>query len=332
RWDAYVAPTGCPLADLAGPEGLPWHEARPILEDLAEELNAACADGTLPKGLTVDQVWIQPDGVAQLVDQLGVASAQGAAPKPGSSDQERALSLLRKAAALALEGGRRRLLDEPNEIRAPVPLHARRMLDRLVGRGDPYREVAAFRDDLIASRDRPREVSRTLRATHLGVSAALLLFGLALMFSIPLLNLIGLFAHPSEGNFSPPQPLSLEARQGAIVSSIVAAGIAALWVVWGGLTRGGLALSLMGLGLVRRDGRRASRLRCAWRALLAWGPLAALLAAAVWARALAPNTALLPWVPFGLAVLLLLASLPMALLDPARGPHDRLSGTYLVPK
>src|SRR5947209_16577738 len=41
RWDAYVAPAGCPLADLAGAEGLPWHDARPILEDLAAELPAA---------------------------------------------------------------------------------------------------------------------------------------------------------------------------------------------------------------------------------------------------------------------------------------------------
>src|SRR5262249_50530482 len=73
RWDAYVAPLGCSLADLAGPEGLPWRDTRPLLLDLAEELAAACADGTLPESLGVDQVWIQPDGSAQLVDVLGPA-------------------------------------------------------------------------------------------------------------------------------------------------------------------------------------------------------------------------------------------------------------------
>ncbi len=79
RWDAYVAPAGCPIADLAGPEGLPWHDARPILEDLADELAAACAEGTLPPGLTPDQVWVQPDGRAILVDPLAIADASSEA-------------------------------------------------------------------------------------------------------------------------------------------------------------------------------------------------------------------------------------------------------------
>ena len=70
RWDAYNAPAGCSLADLAGLDGLPWREVRPILEDLVEELEAACGEGSLPAGLSVDQVWIQPDGRAILVDAL----------------------------------------------------------------------------------------------------------------------------------------------------------------------------------------------------------------------------------------------------------------------
>src|SRR5581483_7097255 len=51
-----------------------------------------------------------------------------------------------------------------------------------------------------------------------------------------------------------------------------------LWVAWSFLTRGGLSWRIAGLALVRPDGRPASRLQCAWRAVLVWFPLTALLA------------------------------------------------------
>ena len=39
------------------------------------------------------------------------------------------------------------------------------------------------------------------------------------------------------------------------------------------LFRGGLVLRMAGMTFVRRDGKRASRLRVFWRALVAWSPL-----------------------------------------------------------
>ena len=39
------------------------------------------------------------------------------------------------------------------------------------------------------------------------------------------------------------------------------------------LFRGGLVLWMAGISFVRRDGKRASRLRVFWRALVAWSPL-----------------------------------------------------------
>ena len=180
RWDAYVAPAGCPLADLAGPEGLPWHDARPILEDLADELAAACARRTLPPGLTVDQVWVQPDGRAILVDPLAIARAS--AEPAGLTEDERALSLLRKAAALALEGGRRRVDEVPEAIRSPVPLHAGTLLGRLLGGADAHATVAGFRADLEfnpppADRGRARPEGQ-----RIGILAGLLTVGLAVSF------------------------------------------------------------------------------------------------------------------------------------------------------
>jgi hypothetical protein len=117
-----------------------------------------------------------------------------------------------------------------------------------------------------------------------------------------------------------------------------------LWVIWAFLTRGGLSHRILGLSLVRSDGRRASRLRCAWRALLVWAPVTALLALSTglevwhWANWTLDDPTRYQWV-YWLAVLLwwaalilLGAFLVMALWSPSRSLHDRLAGTWLVPR
>ena len=70
RWDAFTAPSGFPLAELVRAEGLPWGDVLPMIQQLAMELQAARNDGTLPRRLTIEQVWIQPDGHVQLNDVL----------------------------------------------------------------------------------------------------------------------------------------------------------------------------------------------------------------------------------------------------------------------
>ncbi len=106
QWDAILAPLGSPLPEFVHGEGtLAWREARRLLEDLADELAAAIADGTLPGALTVAQVWVQQDGRAQLVD-LPLTTA---APDEdnGGDAQQRALRLLARVVALALDGSAR---------------------------------------------------------------------------------------------------------------------------------------------------------------------------------------------------------------------------------
>jgi hypothetical protein len=116
----------------------------------------------------------------------------------------------------------------------------------------------------------------------------------------------------------------------------------AAWVLWAFLTRGGLSYRLAALRLVRADGHPASRLQCAGRALLVWFPFVALQAGSVWLDTWwfaawnpggSPEWALwLSWVLWYLAVLLLPAYVVLALRQPARSWHDRLAGTYLVPR
>src|SRR5262249_36975290 len=108
------------------------------------------------------------------------------------------------------------------------------------------------------------------------------------------------------------------------------------------LTRRGLRSMIVGIDVVRGDGAPAGRLRCAWRVLVAWLPFVGLLilvcglGEAVWRRwrpqggdAWLLARASLAWM--GLVALPLL-QVAMTLWSPARSLHDRLSGTWLVPR
>jgi uncharacterized RDD family membrane protein YckC len=105
-----------------------------------------------------------------------------------------------------------------------------------------------------------------------------------------------------------------------------------LWVVWAFVTRGGLTLRMMGLNLVRADGRKASRWQCAWRAAIVWAPVVVLLALAVCAEVLLPRQAWMHTLLWSGAVLLLAGDFLLAWCYPRRSWHDRLVGTYLVPR
>jgi hypothetical protein len=116
------------------------------------------------------------------------------------------------------------------------------------------------------------------------------------------------------------------------------------WVVWAFLARGGLSWRLAGIALVRRDGRRAARWQCAWRAFLVWVPVTRLLIGSAWWELefyaewlVRPTDAAgmslgLSHLCQALALLLLPVYVALALWQPTRTLHDRLAGTYLVPR
>jgi hypothetical protein len=383
----------------------------------------------------------------------GGADGEGGGPPPAQP----ALGLLAQVAVLTLEGRLRRpdeaaWADEP--IRAPVPEHAARLLDRLLGGGKPCRDLREWQADLRATRGRPAEVTRGRRAAQVAVLTALLSVGLCCcmlpggwLTGFP--TLMGLAFERDESrrvlqgleaaaarDFAAgvlhPQPLARPAavyrlradlelrdrlrerlgrderefqarleranwwtrnyvrfteqvveqqeaqqrqsragrpnpagpgvdvrararwrvnadspvRQGDFAMGVMMLAPLTVWpvlsVVWAALFRGGLSYHMLGLSLVRADGRRAGGLRCAWRALLVWGPPAVLLAAAAgldtwyWSSAEANHplgrvlwlAELFRWASLGL----LLAYPVLAVCWPRRSPHDRLAGTYLVPR
>jgi hypothetical protein len=181
RWDAFSAPTGCPLSDLVTVRGpLSWAETRPLLEQFAGELAAGSADGTLPHSLAVDQVWVQLSGQPLLLDFSLDVSAPGRGLRADEGPTpERMLRLLGELAALALEGHPRPAPGLRDPVRAPVPGHAARILRQLLqGPPDPYRSLQQLQADLAAAGKQPAEVSGPHRAAHLALLAAFLFPGM----------------------------------------------------------------------------------------------------------------------------------------------------------
>jgi eukaryotic-like serine/threonine-protein kinase len=98
------------------------------------------------------------------------------------------------------------------------------------------------------------------------------------------------------------------------------------------VTRGGLALQLVGLALVRGDGREAPRWRCAWRALLVWAPVVLLLFGCVSVKLVVPHLFLLSAACWWAAVLYLAVGALLAVRRPQQSVHDRLAGVFVVPR
>jgi hypothetical protein len=520
QWDAFLSPDGVPAGTLVAERGpLWWHQARPLLEQLSQELAAAGADGTLPLMLTPEQVWIRPGGSTLLLDAPPADHPEAVPEAQPAGEQERALALLRQIAVLLLDRGGCAPPSPPglakrlglwaltlsllggaavaflNEwagpgallliigaaaaiwlamvlrakaaharkglIRAPLPGHADVLLARLLGVGRPYTTLDEVRADLDATRDRPARVTPKLRLAHLATLGNLLAPGLMLMLlaallcnglTIPVLRekitaaekalhvldggrfrefvhgdmgrdrvrkvatieppgfeelgrdaIVRRFSEPAvrrvlhgaleqqkldverrlDGvNFLEQWLLSDELKKGRLLlephREVSAAGFEvgefldavhdaelqaaypetfrvhairhqrgpglvffvlvfvllwpACWVLWAFLWRGGLAQRALGLSLVMANGHRALRLQCAWRALVVWAPVGALVGLSVWLRGYYPEQARWAWASWGAALAVLFGFSAVALRSPTRGLHDRLAGTYLVPR
>jgi hypothetical protein len=450
QWDAFLAPSSAPLRDLVATAGkLFWTEVRPLLEQLSNELVAACAEDTLPDTLSLEQVWVRADGGVQLLDAPpnGAARLEGSTPleRSGQSPDEQALELLRQVVVLTLEGASPATGDGTLP-RVPVPEHAVEVLARLFGAAEGYPSVREFQKALVNTRDRPTQVARVRRATHLAAMGFLIGLGIAccvmpvgcapalLRFTAisaqylggkealsdfdkgSLREFVGWLANPvpwlrlqaaqldsdvrlrrqlvdtleicqlekrerrqtSSWLMQPMYDMEedvVQSLQAAQTSSSSRSWIQAfgfrwpaishaqrflgllptmvlllvlnfapvVWVLWAFITRGGLTFRVMGISLVRSDGRKASRTRCAWRALLVWIPVFALLSVAVcldqtyweawWYRIPPPHWMLwISWILWWLGLVLLPLYCALALWFPTRSLHDRLAGTYLVPR
>jgi hypothetical protein len=455
QWDAFLAPSSAPLPDLVATSGrLSWTEVRPLLEQLTNELVAACADGTLPDELSLEQVCVRADGGLQLLDTslrtpppLGAAGRGASAPaeRRSLSPEERALELLRQVAVHALEGASPSA-DSGMPPRVPLPEHAVGVLAPLFRNEETYPSVKEFQKALANTHDRPTQVTRVRRAAHLAAVGLLIGLGFSCcVMSVGCMQgygpMVGLSVHCNNAEealsdldkvmlhefvswLANPIPwlrlraaeldsdlrlrrqleetlenYQREKRERLQTSSwlmqpvydlqedlvnhfritqvrdpsrawnqpfgarwwaafhaqrsvlllpttglLLVLNLApVVWVLWAFLTHGGLSFRVMGLSLVRSDGRKASRTRCAWRAFLVWIPVFALLSVAVWLDQAywevwwyrTPPLRWILWISWSLwwlGLLLLPLYCALALWFPTRSLHDRLAGTYLVPR
>lgn len=126
---------------------------------------------------------------------------------------------------------------------------------------------------------------------------------------------------------------------------IVSAIAAALWIGWSFAIRGGISTRLLGLDLVRNDGRRAARWQYAVRALLFWAPQILMLAGALALDALYWYhwfesgwrdsyrwLVWLSWPMWWLGALMIPLGIGITVWKPERGWHDRIAGTWVVPR
>jgi len=117
----------------------------------------------------------------------------------------------------------------------------------------------------------------------------------------------------------------------AALSLLIAVGCSLLASI---LVPGGAVAKLLGLAVVTRDGREVRRGRSLVRAIAAWLP------AIVWLAYLAASPKVQGWVPApgsplaGLSLVLSAMAIGAicALASPNRGLHDRLTGTWVIPR
>ncbi|MBI5387007.1 MAG: protein kinase [Verrucomicrobia bacterium] len=136
NWDAFEGATGKPLVNLLGARQ-PWSQVRYWLLDLANEINAAQKDGTLPAVLALDRVWITADGRAKLLD-FPAPGGRRAGPAaqlqpPPALDRSAEVRCFLNGVAVAVLEGRVPHFAEATlaAVKTPLPLHARTFLEKL---------------------------------------------------------------------------------------------------------------------------------------------------------------------------------------------------------
>ncbi|HMO35196.1 MAG TPA: RDD family protein, partial [Gemmatales bacterium] len=175
HWDAFIAPTtGCSLTHVISQRGpLNWSTSRFLLLQLADELAIALTDDTFPDGLSLDLIWLQPDGRVMLVGSRNHEMNTDSNPLEQDNDVVHALQFLRRAAQVMLEG--KYTPEEKRTIHAPIPFFDRPCVNRLMGtQSPPYTTPAQVATDLRRTSHRPAEVTSMSRLGQILFNGVLL--------------------------------------------------------------------------------------------------------------------------------------------------------------
>jgi hypothetical protein len=318
HWDAFEAAHGEPL--LSAPPTSDWREVHRSLSSLAIELDASVREA-MDIRPTLAHVWKRSDGHLVLLDF----------PWPGLAvaDAHQPLGPIELLAAVSAR------------IRTPAaepgaPLSATRLLNRLESGAPPaLADVDTELARLASTPTRPSRIRRALPIALATMPAAVIVLAVAVILPSYARSLQGASpeqrAHLSE-NFP---------SGGEAIRRLVGSGFASIPVsisIGFGLMSvlavpGGLVTRALRHAVVRRDGCEIGRVRSAVRFLIAWSP------ALVWIGCVGvpmfgtPHvSASVAFVLGTLAFLVMAAGAVWTIAIPARGPHDRIVGTWVVPR
>lgn len=302
-WDAYEAIDGRVLSDVTSTPHR-WARVRHWLGDLATELAAAFGDGTVPP-LDYAAVWIGRDR-ARFLD-VSVAPAAG--------DPAFAQRFLYGVTVGALLGMPAREAED-QQPRTPLPLSARTLLLSLQKK--QFASPAAMLDAVTSAISAPAALPRQRRLTQITASA---LFPIAVT-----LVTLGTLVTLRDKDTTPLMLwyTGLAVCAGTMTIPMLLAGIGAL------VTGSGFTFRPVGAALVNRQGKRASRFRALWRAVMTWWLVIPVLVLTAFTKR--PNYRISVMLVQTAILIGILAAAAWAIARPTRGIQDRLSGTWIVPR
>jgi uncharacterized RDD family membrane protein YckC len=297
-WDAFDAVHGVSFSSLVdGGKQLPWASLRHWLHDLAFELWQAAEDDTLPTELSLDHVWISADGHAVLLDEPwpGVKTRSAKVPVGDLAGQQRFLN----AVAAAVES-------------TSLPLHARPVLQNLAG--GKFEKLSFLAGTLRGLLDRPAEVNRGVRA--------------GAIFMLPLYVWILVFLGRFKGG-ELPQLTMWDSTEWLLLGSLaVVLGIGALMQLLELPLSTTVGHTIFRLAVVNAEGERASKSNMLVRWAITWLPLILPMLLVAWLIQQAYLT--VAFISALVLLLLWIGAAVYAVMNPNRGLHDRLAGTWVV--
>jgi tRNA A-37 threonylcarbamoyl transferase component Bud32 len=289
-WDAFEATPGAPFSALAEGRKLPWGRLRHWLHDLASEMWDATRDQTLPAELSLDQVWITADGRAILLDEPW-PEARSPAERVAVGDVAGQQRFLNAVAARV----------EPTGL----PLPARPVLRNLSD--GKFEKLSFLTGTLRGLLPRPAEVSRGIRAGSIFM----------LPFYVWVAAIVGRY-HDKPWD----DPVGI-----VIFSALAVLGAVALADLLGIPFRGTASHAIFRLAVINARGELAAPTQLLARWAIVWLPLLGPLSLAAWLLPRAGGIAAF----LGLGALLLwVGAAVCAVVDPHRGGHHRLAGTWVV--
>jgi len=326
-WDAYEAVEGSPFLQYLKKQN-PWIQVRRWLLEIIDEISAGLRDRSMPSSLGLDQVWITSKGQVKMLDfgAPGLDPGSAIPERIDSPEDSRSIRVFLKQVILsALEGDPKCI----NDIRGgvpgiPLPLQARSFIQILDAENSLSMEELA---GLLKSMIDKQEITSSFRRKRLGT----ILPFISMMF------LAIIFQSTNQSDST-----------GTLIGWAISLGyVGVLASLSAFVFKGGLFLRNQGITIVNRDGSPASRLRALSRSLVGCSPMIIMaLLPSFWNKTwlLFPsnvgnpldvgklgNLSFPSWLPVCCLAASILGSV-WSVITPERSPHDRIVGTYLVPR